>query len=41
MAVNACLLSFFNKYLQGRDDGLLSGPNSPPDWPEIIQFKVK
>jgi hypothetical protein len=41
MAINACLLSFFNKYLQGRDDGLLSGPNSPPDWPEIIQFKVK
>ena len=34
--VRAYLLSFFNKFLQGKDDHLLDGPS--PAYPEVVQF---
>jgi uncharacterized repeat protein (TIGR03803 family) len=34
--VRSYLLSFFNKFLLGQDDGLLNGP--PPAYPEVMQF---
>ncbi len=38
-AIDACLVSFFNKYLKGQDDHLLD--QSPTNYPEIINFKRK
>jgi uncharacterized repeat protein (TIGR03803 family) len=37
--VRAYLLSFFNKFLKGRDDHLLDGQS--PAYPEVIQFLTK
>ena len=37
--ITACLLSFFNRYLQGQDDHLLDAPAEL--FPEIIRFQRK
>ena len=39
LMINAYLLSFFNKYLKGRDDHLLDGPSA--SFPRVINFKKK
>jgi hypothetical protein len=33
-AMNACMLSFLNKYLKGQDDGLLDNPSA--QYPEVL-----
>lgn len=37
--MDACLLSFFNKYLKGTDDGLLQNPSA--NYPDVISFRKK
>ena len=39
VAMNACMLSFFNKYLKNQDDHLLDDPSSV--YPEVINFAKK
>jgi len=39
LAMNACLLSFFNKHLRGTDDGLLNDPGSLH--PDVISLRKK
>jgi predicted dienelactone hydrolase len=39
LAMNACLVSFFNKYLAGVDDHLLDIPGT--DYPDVIAFRKK
>ncbi|HXJ60123.1 MAG TPA: hypothetical protein VNU68_26045 [Verrucomicrobiae bacterium] len=39
VAMNACMISFFDKYLKDQDDHLLDGPTST--YPEVINFGRK
>jgi hypothetical protein len=38
-AISACMLSFFDKYLEGEDDHLLDNPMAV--YPDIINFQRK
>lgn len=38
-AMNACMVSFFNKYLKGADDQLLQNPAMA--YPEVVSFRKK
>jgi dienelactone hydrolase len=38
-AMNACLVSFFNKYLNGVDDGLLENPVL--NYPDVVSYRKK
>jgi dienelactone hydrolase len=39
VAMNACMLSFFDKYLKGQDDHLLDGPANV--YPSVVNFAKK
>ena len=39
VAMNACLRSFFDKYLKGEDDHLLDAPGAT--YPEVVNFQKK
>lgn len=41
MAIDACLLSFFNRHLREIDDGLFSRPEGMASWPQILDFRAK